>query len=53
VYDYSIVEGPSDERVKISVEQNLLASVFRPATVFGVPVRGHVVVTFTGVSVKG
>jgi hypothetical protein len=27
--------------------------VFKPATVFGVPVRGHVVVTFTGVSVKG
>jgi hypothetical protein len=53
VYDYAILEGPTDERVKISVEQNLLASVFRPATVFGVPVRGHVVVTFTGVSVKG
>jgi hypothetical protein len=53
VYDYSIVEGPTDERVKISVEQNLLASVFKPATVFGVPVRGHVVLTFTGVSVKG
>jgi hypothetical protein len=53
VYDYSIVEGPADERVKVSVEQNLLASVFKPATVFGVPVRGHVVVTFTGVSVKG
>jgi hypothetical protein len=53
VYDYSIVEGPTDESVKISVEQNLLASVFKPATVFGVPVKGQVVLTFTGVSVRG
>jgi hypothetical protein len=53
VYDYAILEGPTDERVKISVEQNLLVSVFRPATLFGVPVRGHVVLTFTGVSVRG
>lgn len=53
VYDYSIVEGPTDDTVKISVEQNLLASVFRPATLFGVPVKGHVVLTFTGVSVRG
>jgi hypothetical protein len=29
VYDYSIVEGPTDEKVKVGVEQNLLASVFR------------------------
>jgi hypothetical protein len=53
VYDYSILEGPTDAQVKVDVEQNLLASVFRPATVFGVPVRGHVVLTFTGVSVTG
>jgi hypothetical protein len=53
VYDYSIVEGPTDEAVKRSVEQNLLASVFKPATLFGVPVKGQVVLTFTGVSVRG
>jgi hypothetical protein len=53
VYDYAILEGPTDQKVRISLEQNLLASVFRPATVFGVPVRGHVVLTFTGVSVQG
>jgi hypothetical protein len=53
VYDYAIVEGPTDDNVKISVEQNLLASVFKPATVFGVPVKGQVVLTFTGVSVRG
>jgi hypothetical protein len=35
------------------VEQNLLTSVFRPATVFGVPVDGHVMLTYAGVSVRG
>jgi hypothetical protein len=53
VYDYAILEGPTDKQVRIDIEQNLLVSVFRPATVFGVPVRGHVVLTFTGVSVRG
>lgn len=53
VYDYTILEGPNDERIEVRVEQNLLASIFKPATVFGVPVRGHVVLTYTGVSVKG
>jgi hypothetical protein len=53
VYDYAILEGPTDQQSLIGLEQNLLASVFRPATVFGVPVRGHVVLTYTGVSVKG
>jgi hypothetical protein len=53
VYDYSIIDGPQDAEVRLRVEQNLLASVFRPATVFGVPVDGHVVLTYTGVSVHG
>jgi hypothetical protein len=53
VYDYSILEGPQDPQVRLRVENNLLGSVFRPATVFGVPVRGHVVMTYTGVSVRG
>jgi hypothetical protein len=54
VYDYAIVEGPTDDQaVKIGLEQNLLASVFQPATLFGVPVKGQVVLTFTGVSVRG
>jgi len=53
VYDYSILEGPQDQGVQVKVQENLLASVFRPATVFGIPVRGHVVLTYTGVSVKG
>jgi hypothetical protein len=53
VYGYTILEGPKDAEVNVRIESNLLSSVFRPATVFGVPVRGHVVMTYTGVSVKG
>jgi len=53
VYDYQIVAGPNDRDVQMMVEENLLASVFKPATVFGVPVRGQVVVTYAGVVVRG
>ena len=53
VYDYSIIAGPTDSEVKLRVEQNLLSSVFTPATAFGIPVRGHVVMTYTGVVVRG
>jgi len=53
VYDFSILAGPTDPSVQRQVEQNLLDSVFKPATVFGVPVRGHVVMTYMGVSVRG
>jgi hypothetical protein len=53
VYDYQIVAGPHDSDVQMMVEQNLLASVFKPATVFGVPVRGQVVLTYAGVVVRG
>jgi len=53
VYRYTILEGPKNEEVNVRLENNLLSSIFTPATVFGVPVRGHVVMTYTGVSVKG
>jgi hypothetical protein len=53
VYDYAILDGPNDDAVRLRVEQNLLSSVFQPATVFGVPVDGHVMLTYTGVSVRG
>ena len=53
VYRYTILEGPSDNDVKVRVENNLLSSIFTPATVFGVPVKGHVVMTYTGISVRG
>ena len=53
VYDYTILSGPTDPRVERRLQANLLSSVFQPATIFGLPVPGHVVMTFTGVSVKG
>jgi hypothetical protein len=53
VYDYSIVAGPTDPAVRLRVEANLLSSIFKPATLFGTPVRGQVVLTYTGVSVRG
>ncbi len=52
VYDYNIVSGPVDQAVRIQVENQLLTSVFQPASIFGVPVRGRVVITFSGISVR-
>lgn len=51
VYDYNIVSGSDDPAVHIQVLDQLLTSVFEPASVFGAPVRGRVVLTFSGISV--
>jgi Putative zinc-finger len=53
VYDYRIVSGPESPAVQSQVVDQLLTSVFQPASVFGAPVRGRVVLTFSGVSVRG
>jgi len=53
VYDYDIVSGPVDPAVNSQVVNQLLMSVFKPASVFGAPVRGRVVLTFSGISVRG
>jgi Putative zinc-finger len=53
VYDYNIVSGPEDAAVNSQVVNQLLLSVFEPARVFGAPVRGRVVLTFSGISVHG
>jgi hypothetical protein len=53
VYDYNIVSGPEDPAVNSQVVHQLLTSVFEPASVFGAPVRGRVVLTFSGISVHG
>jgi hypothetical protein len=53
VYDFTIVSGPHDQAVKTEIAGHLLESVFQPASAFGVPVRGRVVVTFAGISVHG
>ncbi len=53
VYDYSVVQGPSDPQTRARIEANLLSSYFKPATVFGVPVPGHAMMTYTTVDVHG
>jgi hypothetical protein len=53
VYDYNIVSGPEDAEIQTQIVNQLLVSVFEPARVFGSPVRGRVVVTFSGISVNG
>lgn len=53
VYDYTILQGPSDAETRARIETNLLASVFKPATVFGEPVPGHAMITYTTISVQG
>ena len=52
VYDYKIVSGPEDAAVQSQVVDQLMLSVFEPAKVFGAPVRGRVVMTFSGISVQ-
>jgi hypothetical protein len=51
VYDYRIVSGADGALVRSQVANQLLSSIFQPASAFGVPVRGRVVVTFAGISV--
>jgi Putative zinc-finger len=53
VYDYKIISGNTDSKTRSQVEDMLLFSVFAPAQVFGQPVRGTVVLSFSGVSVAG
>jgi hypothetical protein len=52
VYDYNIVSGAIDPAVRSQVLEQLTNSVFEPASVFGAPVRGRVVLTFSGISVN-
>jgi hypothetical protein len=53
VYDYTILSGQTDNAVRTRVEDQLLGSVFQPASAFGVPVRGRVLMTFSGILVRG
>ena len=53
VYDYRIISGPDDAFSRAQVENLLLFSVFEPAHIFGEPVRGVAVVTFSGIAVQG
>ena len=53
VYNYTILSGPSDPATLAQVRDHLMVQVYEPARVFGEPVRGHILVTFSGVSVRG
>jgi anti-sigma factor RsiW len=53
VYDFTIVAGPQDQAIRTQVANQLLGSIFEPASAFGVPIRGHVIVAFSGISVRG
>jgi hypothetical protein len=53
VYDYKIISGPTDAATNAQVRDHLMLQVYEPARAFGEPVRGQVLVTFSGVSVRG
>jgi Putative zinc-finger len=53
VYDYRIVSGSNDAKTRSQLENALVFSVFEPARTFGQPVPGVVVLSFSGVSVRG
>ena len=53
VYNYNIVSGPSDAATDAQVRDQLMLLVYQPALAFGQPVRGQVLITFSGVSVRG
>jgi anti-sigma factor RsiW len=53
VYDFTIVSGPKGAGVWTQIANQLIGSVFEPASAFGVPIRGRVIVTFSGISVRG
>lgn len=52
VYDFDLVDGPKDPETRLRIQANLLESVFKPATVFGVPVPGHAMVMMTSTTVS-
>jgi hypothetical protein len=53
VYDYRIVSGDATASMRAELDNTLLFSLFEPARSFGIPVRGTVVMSFSGISVKG
>lgn len=55
VYDYKVLSGQVDARTRESIENLLVFSVFTPAHSFDFdqPVRGTLLMSFSGISVKG
>ena len=53
VYDYTIVSGPKDKLTENQVRERLMLLQYEPARIFGEAVRGRVLITFAGTSVRG
>lgn len=53
VYDWNVVAGTLDDRTRAAIRDELMLQVYEPATMFGEPVRGRVLVTFSGIMVHG
>ncbi len=53
VYDYKIISGTLDPKTRSQLEDSLVFSVFAPAQVFGQPVPGTVLRSFSSVPVRG
>jgi anti-sigma factor RsiW len=53
VYDYRIVSGTLSDTARARIENKLLFSKFEPATLLGQPTRGGILLSFTGISVRG
>ncbi len=51
VFNYTLLSGPVDDATAAQLRDQLLLQVYEPARVFGQPVRGQVLLTFSGVSV--
>jgi hypothetical protein len=53
VEDYRIVSGDDSPELRKQLDRSLLFAVFEPATAFGQPATGRVVISFTNVNVRG
>jgi predicted anti-sigma-YlaC factor YlaD len=50
---YTLISGPKDQQVVSRVGNDLLFSVFEPATRFGRPTSGHLLVSYDSIRVRG
>jgi hypothetical protein len=53
VYDYRIVSGSVTDSARAQIVNKLLFSKFEPATLLGQPTRGRILLSYTGISVRG
>lgn len=53
VEDYRILSGNESDELRKQLDRALLLAIFEPATAFGAPAAGRVVISFTNVDVKG